>query len=66
MCDHKNDDEVKALFKKINEEQSGRLDILVNNAFSVARVSTDIMLLSHIRIQCANIHECTLEATDSL
>jgi dehydrogenase/reductase SDR family protein 1 len=33
-CDHGNDEEVVALFQRIREEQ-GRIDILVNNAFSV-------------------------------
>ena len=31
--DHSNDAEVEALFKRIAEEQNGRLDILVNNVF---------------------------------
>jgi dehydrogenase/reductase SDR family protein 1 len=33
-CDHRRDDEVAALFARVREE-SGRLDILVNNAFAV-------------------------------
>jgi NAD(P)-dependent dehydrogenase (short-subunit alcohol dehydrogenase family) len=33
-CDHRNDDEVKALFARVGEEQ-GRLDILVNNATAI-------------------------------
>jgi dehydrogenase/reductase SDR family protein 1 len=32
-------DEVRQLFKRIEEEQGGRLDILVNNAFSAAPVN---------------------------
>ena len=35
-CDHSNDEEVKALFDRVTEE-SGRLDILVNNATAVPR-----------------------------
>jgi NAD(P)-dependent dehydrogenase (short-subunit alcohol dehydrogenase family) len=31
-CDHGNDTEVKKLFERVKQEQSGRLDILVNNA----------------------------------
>jgi NAD(P)-dependent dehydrogenase (short-subunit alcohol dehydrogenase family) len=31
-CDHAKDGDVKALFERIRKEQSGRLDILVNNA----------------------------------
>ena len=33
-CNHNNEEEVKALFERIDSEQ-GRLDILVNNAFQV-------------------------------
>uniref|UniRef100_A0A914GYJ6 Uncharacterized protein n=1 Tax=Globodera rostochiensis TaxID=31243 RepID=A0A914GYJ6_GLORO len=33
-CDHANTDDVRRLFKRIEEEQSGRLHILVNNAYS--------------------------------
>ncbi|KAI3388565.1 hypothetical protein SNEBB_005661 [Seison nebaliae] len=33
QCDHENDKEIKALFEKIKNEQNGRLDILVNNAY---------------------------------
>jgi NAD(P)-dependent dehydrogenase (short-subunit alcohol dehydrogenase family) len=32
-------DEVRQLFKRIEEEQGGRLDILVNNAFSAVPVN---------------------------
>lgn len=35
-CDHSNDDDVRALFERVDREQ-GRLDILVNNATSVPR-----------------------------
>jgi NAD(P)-dependent dehydrogenase (short-subunit alcohol dehydrogenase family) len=34
-CDHGNDDQVAALFEKVKAEQ-GRLDILVNNAFTLS------------------------------
>jgi NAD(P)-dependent dehydrogenase (short-subunit alcohol dehydrogenase family) len=33
-CDHAKDDEVEALFRRVEQEQ-GRLDILVNNAYAV-------------------------------
>lgn len=33
-CDHSKMDEVRSVFKRIEEEQGGRLDILVNNAYS--------------------------------
>ncbi|XP_022100922.1 dehydrogenase/reductase SDR family member 1-like [Acanthaster planci] len=34
QCDHGDDEQVKLLFEKISKEQNGRLDILVNNAYS--------------------------------
>ncbi|XP_022100957.1 dehydrogenase/reductase SDR family member 1-like [Acanthaster planci] len=34
QCDHGDDEQVKLLFERISKEQNGRLDILVNNAFS--------------------------------
>lgn len=33
QCDHENDKEVENLFKRIETEQNGQLDILVNSAF---------------------------------
>jgi NAD(P)-dependent dehydrogenase (short-subunit alcohol dehydrogenase family) len=32
-CDHTRDDEVAALFERVAQEQDGRLDVLVNNAW---------------------------------
>ena len=34
VCDHGQDEQVKELFRKIKEENNGRLDFLVNNCFS--------------------------------
>lgn len=34
QCDHSQDDQVSSVFAKIAEENSGKLDLLVNNAFS--------------------------------
>jgi len=34
QCDHSHDDEIQALIKRVHEEQ-GRIDILVNNAFTL-------------------------------
>ncbi|XP_022100924.1 dehydrogenase/reductase SDR family member 1-like [Acanthaster planci] len=34
QCDHGDDEQVKLLFERISKEQNGRLDILVNNAYS--------------------------------
>ncbi|XP_013381822.1 dehydrogenase/reductase SDR family member 1-like [Lingula anatina] len=43
QCDHSKDEEIKALFDRVKAEQHGRLDILVNNAYSaVERVLGNI------------------------
>ena len=42
-CDHGNDEEVKQLFDKVSQEQNGRLDVLVNNAYK--GVSVIIMII---------------------
>lgn len=34
-CDHRDDEQVRAVLARIEEEQGGRLDVLVNNAFQV-------------------------------
>ena len=34
QVDHSNDAEVKGLFEKIEKEENGKFDILVNNAFA--------------------------------
>ncbi len=34
-CDHGIDSDVAALFQRVHAEQSGRLDVLVNNAFAI-------------------------------
>ena len=36
--DHQDDEEVKALFERIESEQNGQLDILVNNVFSGVKI----------------------------
>ena len=38
QVDHEKVDEVEALFDRINKEQNGRLDILVNNAYKGVEV----------------------------
>ena len=38
QCDHGNDEEVQKLFDQVNKEQNGRLDVLVNNAYSGVKV----------------------------
>jgi NAD(P)-dependent dehydrogenase (short-subunit alcohol dehydrogenase family) len=34
QCDHTDDDQVRALFTRISDEQGGRLDLLINNAWA--------------------------------
>lgn len=40
QVDHENDVEICNLFRRIENEQSGRLDILVNNAYKGVNVLT--------------------------
>ena len=40
VCDHSKDDQVKAVFDRIKKEQ-GKLDVLVNNAYSAVNVRMD-------------------------
>ena len=37
QMDHSNDSEVEKLFHRIGQEQAGRLDVLVNNAYAGVR-----------------------------
>ena len=39
QCDHGKDDQVEKVFEKIKNEQNGKLDILVNNAYAGVSVS---------------------------
>jgi NAD(P)-dependent dehydrogenase (short-subunit alcohol dehydrogenase family) len=39
-CDHRDDDAVEALFGRVRDEQAGRLDVLVNNAFLIPKELT--------------------------
>lgn len=38
VCDSSKEGDVEALFERIKEEQNGRLDILVNNAYAGVQV----------------------------
>ena len=38
QCDHSNDNNVKQLFERVEREQNGRLDVLVNNAYKAVKV----------------------------
>ena len=37
--DHEKSEQIEELFKQINKEQNGQLDILVNNAYKGVKVS---------------------------
>lgn len=41
VCDSSKESEVQSLFEQVNREQHGRLDVLVNNAFSGAQAIMD-------------------------
>lgn len=41
QCDHANDQEVQRLFDQVSREQEGRLDVLVNNAFSAVNTLSE-------------------------
>ena len=43
VCNHANDEEVRALFERIRRDE-GRLDVLVNNAFRVPSGGSDALL----------------------
>uniref|UniRef100_A0A4W3GCN3 Dehydrogenase/reductase (SDR family) member 1 n=1 Tax=Callorhinchus milii TaxID=7868 RepID=A0A4W3GCN3_CALMI len=40
VCDSSKESDIKSLFERVNKEQNGRLDIVVNNAFSAVQVRT--------------------------
>lgn len=37
VCDHRDDDQIAALFARITDEQDGRLDLLVNNVWAAPK-----------------------------
>ncbi len=39
VCDSSKEDEIKELFERVQREQNGRLDLLVNNAYAGVQVS---------------------------
>jgi NAD(P)-dependent dehydrogenase (short-subunit alcohol dehydrogenase family) len=41
QVDHSNDEQVRMLFQRIQSEQDGKLDLLVNNAYSGVKVLTE-------------------------
>lgn len=45
QCDHKNQDDVTKLFDRVKQENNGRLDLLVNNAYSAVTVRWVLVLL---------------------
>lgn len=50
ICDSTNDGDIEKLFERIKTEESGRLDLLVNNAYAGVQVG-GISVLFHIS-QC--------------
>lgn len=46
VVDHQDDSQIRELFKKIETEQNGQLDILVNNAFKAADELFDVVKLT--------------------
>jgi len=40
-CDHSDSNDIKQLFDRIEKEQNGQLDILINNAYSAVNLVTD-------------------------
>lgn len=42
VCDSTKDKDIQQLFKQIQQEQNGRLDILVNNAYAGVHVSITV------------------------
>ena len=47
QCDHGDDEQVKNVFEKIRNEQNGRLDILVNNAYAGVTVNENDILMHY-------------------
>lgn len=45
VCDSSQENEVRSLFERVAREQNGRLDVLVNNAFSGVQVPFDLIQL---------------------
>ncbi|KAL7879647.1 hypothetical protein SRHO_G00019010 [Serrasalmus rhombeus] len=43
ICDSTKDEDIKELFERVQREQNGRLDILVNNAYSGVQAIFDNM-----------------------
>ena len=41
QCDHSKDEDIERVFEKIQSEENGCLDILVNNAYSGVKVRRD-------------------------
>jgi dehydrogenase/reductase SDR family protein 1 len=41
VVDHSNDKDIEEFFKKIEKDENGKLDVLVNNAFSAVSTITD-------------------------
>lgn len=53
-CDHTDDEQVKKVFERINTENDGKLDLLVNNAFSGVTVNISNSILQTLVLQGCN------------
>ena len=47
VCDSSKEDDIEALFERIKQEQNGRLDILINNAYAGVHVRDTEGVLYH-------------------
>ena len=55
QCDHSKDADIKSLFERIEKEQNGRLDLLVNNAYSGVNVRPSFPIRKRfIIVSCRN------------
>ena len=50
VVDHENDTQLKELFEKIDKEQDGRLDILVNNAYKAVDVHKYLLIIINFNL----------------
>jgi dehydrogenase/reductase SDR family protein 1 len=55
-CDHSKPDQVAKLFERISNEQNGRLDILVNNAFAAVTVDFQCQFLTFLQKMLSIMH----------
>lgn len=54
ICDSSRETDIQGLFEQIRQEQNGRLDILVNNAYSGVQVGS--LMLYHFLVELFQKH----------